>query len=341
MNSIHADLITSTSLSQEMTKELWTPEARLSAFNQVVLEGYINYYERAIKNRNWSPWHDLPFEEMCERGHQLSEDTAHLIEGFLGVEEHVGDYIQEGVRLFHGNQTRRNMHLQWGAEEARHGATWALVLQHSQVRTAEQLTVYVDRVHSTEWQLQQHPGINTPLGSTIYAMVQERQTFFTYQMVRARVRKEYGLPPGPTLEEQERGYEVGVSEAFRLISQDEIAHHGLFLHIVQSALKYFPAPTCDLLVEVLVNFKMPALRLLPNARVFLRAAKRAGLYSSSMDKEKVYIPLLKSLGLDDHQALENAAQLSHSLPEHWNPEHTVLSRTGEWQITPTQTASGL
>ena len=69
----------------------WTPEARQRAFDQAVQEHCIAYFGRALKQRNWSPWHDLPLDEMHERGHLLSEDTVNLTEGFMGVEEYVGD----------------------------------------------------------------------------------------------------------------------------------------------------------------------------------------------------------------------------------------------------------
>jgi acyl-[acyl-carrier protein] desaturase len=324
------------SAALEAVKGPWTYAARQHALDQEVESHYLTYFGRAMKQRNWSPWHDLPLEEMRAHSYQLSEDTLNLIEGFLGVEEHVGDYVQEGLEMFRNHRTRRNMHLQWGAEEARHSVAWELVLQHSQARTEEQLAAYMNKVRETQWQPQQHAGLDTPLGSTAYAMVQERTTFFHYQEVRLRIRKEYGLPPAPTSEERQRGYEIGASEAFRLVGQDEAAHHGLFLRIVQSALKYLPSLTCDTLRHVFAGFEMPALRFLPNSRAFLRAVRRTGLYSSSIHKEKIHDPLLKSLGLDDQQAFEKAVQLSHTLPHHLDPERAKLCRTGEWEITPAQ-----
>lgn len=322
------------SSSPTIMKGPWTPAARQRALDQETESHYIAHFSRAMKQRNWSPWHDLPFDEMRERGHQLSEDTINLIEGFLGVEEYVGDYVQEGLAMFRTHRTRRNMHLQWGAEEAKHSLAWELVLQHSQARTEEQLAAYIEKVHDSRWSQKQHPGIENSLGSTAYAMVQERATFFHYQEVRARIRHEYGLPPEPTPEERQRGYEIGASEAFRVVGQDEIAHYSLFLRIVQSALKYLPSHTCDTLSLVFSGFEMPALRFLPNLRTFLRSVKRTNLYDRNIHQEKVHKPILNSLGLDDHQAFEKAAQLSHSLPDHLSPEDTKLRRTGEWDISP-------
>jgi acyl-[acyl-carrier-protein] desaturase len=314
----------------------WTHEARQRAFDRAVETHAIAYFGRSLKQRNWSPWHDLPLDEMRDRGHQLSTDTINLVEGFMGVEEYVGDYVGEGIALFRANRTRRNLHLQWGAEEAKHGVAWELVLRHSHARTDSQIASYLDKIRDSRWHQTQHRGAEIPLGTTAYAMVQERTTFFHYQEVRERVRTEYGLPPTPTPEERQRGYEIGASEACRLVAQDELAHHTLFLQIVRSALKYLPSLTCDVLTQVFSNFEMPALRFIPNGRAYLRTVRRTNLYSRDIHLEKVHQPLLKSLGLDDQPAFEKAVQLSHALPDHINPEDVTLSRTGEWTIASPQ-----
>ncbi len=294
----------------------WTPEARQHALNQAVQDHCVAYFGRSLKQRNWSPWHDLPLEEMRERGHQLSEDTRTLIEGFMGVEEYVGDYVQDGLEMFRENRSRRNMHLQWGAEEAKHGVAWELVLQHSQARTEAQIETYLDKVRASRWRPAQHHGINSPLGTTVYAMAQERTTFFHYQEVRARVRHEYGLPLAPTPEERQRGYEIGASEACRVVSRDELAHHSLFLQIVRSALHYLPSLTYETLTQVFSRFEMPAMRFIPNGRAYLRAVRRTNLYSADIHKEKVHDPLLKSLGWDSQEAFEQFVPNAHGLSDH-------------------------
>jgi acyl-[acyl-carrier-protein] desaturase len=284
-----------------------------------------------MKQRNWSPWHDLPLDEMHARGHQVSEDTITLIE-LLRREEYVGDYVQVGLEMFHAPHSPQHA-FTVGRGKRRSTAALALVLQHSQARTEEQLTAYVDKVHSTQWKPQQHSGVDTPLGAPSMQWCRTGD-LFPLSKLRSRIRHEYGLPQNPTPEERQRGYEIGASEAFRVVGQDEIAHYGLFLRIVQSALKYLPSLTCDVLTRVLAGFEMPAFRLLPNSRVLLRSVKRTNLYNSVIHREKVHNPILNSLGLDDQQAFEKAARLSHTLPEHSSPESTTLSRTGEWQISP-------
>jgi len=336
MKSISAYSTLPVSETPESAPTSWTQETRQQAFNRAVQDHGIAYFGQALKQRNWSPWHDLPLEEMRERGHQLSEDTHNLVEGFLGVEEHVGDYVQAGVEIFRDDRTRRNIHLQWGAEETRHGVAWELVLEHSHARTETQIAKYLEEGRASRWNQKQHPGVETPLGTTAYAMVQERATFFHYQEMRARIREEYGLPRNPIPEERQRGYEIGASEAFRLVAQDELAHHILFLQIVRSALKYFPEETFAALGQVFTSFEMPILRFLPNTRAFLRSIKRTGFYSSGIHQEKIHTPVLNALGLDDQQAFNRAGQRVHTLPDDVSPDCIKLSRTGEWKIAPAQ-----
>ena len=310
----------------------WTAEARQRAFDREVAEHYIEYYGRAMSLRNWSPWHNLPLEEIRQLGHQLSPETVDLIEGFLGIEEYVGDYVQEGLAIFQQNRTRRNLQLQWGAEEARHGVTWEVVLKHSGARTEEQLQVYMTKAQNTRWNVLQHAGLDTPIGAAVYAMFQERSTYFHYQKLRLRIRQEYGLSTTLTPAEQERGFEVGASEACRLVALDEIAHHGLFLRIVQSAIKYFPSRTFEVLAKVIGGFEMPAIRLIPNARAFLRAVLRTSFYNAEIHQQEIHTPVLKAIGLESHSAFERAAQTAPQLPADLSPESITLSRTGEWII---------
>lgn len=316
----------------EIVKGPWTREARQRALDRDVQAHYIEYFGRALQFRNWSPWHNFPLEEMGQWGSRLSEETFHLIEGFLGVEEYVGDYVLAGLEMFRHDRTRRNLQLQWGAEEAKHGVAWELVLKHSRARTDQQLQTYLDKVRDFRWSVKNHPGADSPLGSTAYAMVQERATYFHYQAMRARIREEYGLPLTPTPEEQQRGSEIGAAEAFRVVGLDEIAHHGIFLQIVQSHIKYFPSLTFEVLTKVFQGFGMPSVRVIPNKRAFLRAVRRTDFYSGDIHREKVHNPVLKSLGLEGCEAFEKAVQLARQLPADLGPDSVTLSRTGEWVI---------
>ncbi len=310
----------------------WTAAARQQAFDREVAEHCIEYTGRALSLRNWSPWHNLPFAEMRQFGHHLSRESIDLIEGFLGIEEYVGDYVQEGLSAFRHNRQRRNLQLQWGTEEARHGVTWELVLTQSGTRTEEQLQRYLTTVQNEQWNPRQHAGLGDAIGAAIYAMFQERATYFHYQKMRLRIRTEYGLPLSLTPLELERGYETGASEACRLVALDEITHHGLFLRIVQSAIKYFPSRTFSLLANVIAGFEMPAIRLIPNARAFFRAVRRTDFYNAAIHQQEIQEPVLKALGLDNQLAFERALQTASALPVDHPPHSIALKRTGEWVV---------
>ena len=46
--------------------------------------------------------------------------------GLGDVYKRQGDYVEEGLEMFRNNRTRRNLQLQWGAEEMKHGVSCLL-----------------------------------------------------------------------------------------------------------------------------------------------------------------------------------------------------------------------
>lgn len=312
----------------------WTREAREHAMAQESHLAYIEYFRKAVKKRNWLPWDDLPLLEMEKMGHMLSEDTIILIQSFLGVEDYVGDYVEDALNIVHGDRTRRNLQLQWGAEEAKHAEAWELVLLHSGARTAEQLKQYRDRVAEYRWTMgENHPGFDTPLGLSVYAMVQERATYFNYDELRKRIRADYKLDEKATPEERERGYQFGAAAAFKIVATDEIAHHGMFLRMVEIHKRYFPYETLDMVLRVLKGFSMPALHILPDEDKLKAALERTQLYTPLKHGRSVANPVLDALGFDNKRALERAVQQSKLLPPGLGPEHVSISRSGEFVVS--------
>ena len=318
----------------------WTRAAREHAVAEEVHLAYIDYFRKAVKTRNWFPWDDLPLAEMRERGHLLSEDTVTLIESFLGIEDYVGDYVADAINIVGKIRARRNISLIWGMEEAKHAESWRLVLLHSGLRTEEQIDNYLEEVNSHTWTMgENHPGFDTPLGVAVYAMVQERATFFNYDELRKRIRSEYGLPEQPTEEERKRGKQIGAAGAFKIVSTDEIAHHAMFLRIVDIYKKYLPGEALDMVFRVLGGFNMPALYLIPNESEMKAALERTRLYTPLKHGRFVANPILDLLGLDNKRALERAVQAAKLLPAGLGPEHVALSRSGEWVVSMEPTAA--
>jgi len=319
-----------------VVKGPWTREARALAASKEARDAFIRYFRKAVKVRTWTPWDDLPLAEMRERGHLLSEDTVTIIEGYLGVEDYVGDYVEDGLHMMNGIRERRNLQLAWGMEELKHAESWELVLLHSGRRTEEQLATYRERVAAHTWRMrEEHPGLDTPLGVAVYAMVQERATYFNYESLRLRIRREYGLSEEPTTFERERKQQIGAAAAFKIVANDEIAHHGIFLELVRIHMRYWPDQVMETLLRVFNGFTMPALSLIPNGDAFAEAMMRTMLHTPLKQGRHVNNPILNALGLKNKRALERAVQSSKLLPPGLGPEHVSLSPTGEFVVSMT------
>lgn len=77
---------------------------------------------------------------------------------------------------------------------------------------------------------------------------------------------------------------------------------------------------------------MPALRLIPNARTFLRAVVGTGLQTREKHMNAVHNPVLKALGLDGDEAFNRAVQEAKLLPPGLGPDQVTLGRSGEFII---------
>ena len=313
----------------------WTHQARLDAIDKESRESFERYFYKAMKVRNWVP-NELPIKEMHEFGHLLSPDTVTIIQAYLGVEEYVGDYVQDGLELFHNNRVRRNLQLAWGMEELKHGWAWELVLLHSGLRTETQLKEYLEEVMSHKWTMREnHPGLETPLGVLCYAMVQERATYFNYDEMRKRIRSEYGLPDKATPEERKRGHQTGAAGAFQIVGRDEIAHHGIFLELTRIHMRYMPEETLETLLKVFRGFTMPALDFIPDGAELEEAMRRTKLHTPRKQITDVNNPILEALGFDNKRALERGVQEAKKLPPGLGPEYVTLSRSGEFVLSTT------
>jgi acyl-[acyl-carrier-protein] desaturase len=313
----------------------WTHQARLDAIEKESRLSFEGYFTKAMKVRNWVP-NELPIKEMHEYGHLLSPDTVTMIQAYLGVEEYVGDYVQEGLELFSNNRVRRNLQLAWGMEELKHGWAWELVLLHSEQRTEVQLKEYIEEVLSHRWSMREnHPGLETPIGVLCYTMVQERATYFNYDEMRKRIRHEYGLPERASPEERRRGHQIGAAGAFQIVGRDEIAHHGIFLDLARIHLRYLPDETLETMMKVFRGFTMPAMDLIPDSTELEEAMRRTKLHTPRKQVTEVNNPILDALGFENRRALERGVQEAKKLPPGLGPEHVSLSRSGEFVLSTT------
>jgi acyl-[acyl-carrier-protein] desaturase len=307
----------------------WTRGAREYAAALEVRDAFIRYFRDAMKVRNWSPWEDLPLAEMRERGRALSEDTITIIQGYLGLEHHVGALIAGALDMVHRRPERRNLHLTWGMEEMKHAEACELVLLHSGRRTEEDLEAYRDEVLPRFTALRdENPILETPLGLACYAMLQERAAFFNYEELRKRIRREYGLPEGLTEPERERGVEIGAAGAFKLVANDELAHHRVFLELVRIYLRYLPQDTLAALQKAFAGIHLPTPALIPNAAQLGEALERTLLLTPLKYARNVRNLVLDALGFEHDDALARAARGAGALPANLAPEQVSIARDG-------------
>lgn len=302
----------------EIVRGPLTLEGRHVAVERATRQLANSFLDDSRLRRTWSPGVDFPLKEIAEQGPNLSSESVDLLEGFMGVEEYVGDYAEAGLVSFRGSRSREDIHLQWSFEEMRHGLGLMQVLTTSGVRTQDQIDDYLDKLAKSRWVPSQHVGLGSPISAVVYGGEQEMGTYINYRSLRRRIRMECGLPENITIEERQRGKQFGISEAIHRIELDEIAHFGLYLKMVKIYLAYFPEETLETIKEVFSNFKMPALRLLPNRQQFIRALLKTEVYNEQVHRNSTHIPVLKAFGFEDEQALDEAIAQAKAQTEYLN-----------------------
>ncbi len=297
LQELHPVQLRTQSKSIYIAREPLTLDARRQALHSETREAVSEYYGKLL-TRSWIPT-KLPFREMQRLGGRLSEDTVTLLEGFMGVENFIGDFVMALLDAYQGDRHLKLFARFWGAEESRHGQALELVLIHSGKRTKDQMNEHDDKISGKLWLPSQHRGVYGALGGIVYSTMQEKETYLDYVRLRERVRNEYGLPEWRTRQEFRWGREIGVSEAISKISRDEIAHHGTYLRLLRAWLCYFPDETIEKIKEIRDAFAMPAMNLLPNKLAFLKAILRTELATKELQESEVFKPLLKSLDLTE------------------------------------------
>jgi acyl-[acyl-carrier-protein] desaturase len=255
---------------------------------------------------SWHPEKSIPIDEIKQMGHYLSEDTINILEGFLGIEEYIGDFMRGGLQGLRRRPQRRRQQLLWGREEFIHGMTLENVLKYSGARTQAQIDTYQEQLLENEWSVSQHKGMTDEIGGALYPLGQERVTEVSYYLVKGRVRAEYGLPEEKTAKERERGFQYGAAEALNRIMLDEGQHHGYYSGLViRGYLPNFPVETLERLLLVLENFDMPSIRFLPNGHEYIRSVKAAGLHlAPEKFNEMVILPMITPMGFEDKSQIQ-------------------------------------
>jgi hypothetical protein len=289
----------------------FTTEAKQLAVQKEVKANYETYFARAAITRMWWPDRLVERNQMAEYGPLVSERTKEILLGFLGVESVVDDYVFGGIQAAGDSVSTRELYMQWGFEERRHGQTFRHSLIDSGLYSQQYVDKFLAEVAEHHWTFEDQTGyMQTPLLGAAYAIFQERQTRWNYTQTRMQLWDEYGSPTDAG------GRQVfpAIAGAIRFPEIDEGAHEANFTNIVRIYMKYFPDQALEALAKVSNHYKMPLVQL-PNAEEFVRCILAAGLGSARTVINEVMNPTLQRMGLESRLALRTAIKNFRNLPE--------------------------
>jgi hypothetical protein len=247
----------------------------------------------------WFPDRLTQRDEMAKLGHMITENTKEILLGFMGVESVVDDYVFEGIKGAGDSISTRELYIQWGFEERRHGQTFRHSLIDSGLYTQEFVDKYIDEVIDHHWTFKEQTGYEgNVLLASAYASFQERHTRWNYTNVRKTLWEEYGSP------RDEKGRRIDPAVAGAIRFPETVAIH----------MKYLPDLAMDALAKVSTNYTMPVVQL-PNGDEFLRAILASGLGKARDVINEIMTPNIQKFGLESRQALKRAVRGFNSLPE--------------------------
>ena len=289
----------------------FTLEAKKAAIQKEVRAIFESYFARAATTRVWFPARLPQRNEMAKYGSRVSDETRDILLGFLGVESFVDDYVAQGIQVAGSSATIREIYIQWGFEESRHGQTLRHCLIDSGLYSQDWVDRYLTECAEDQWTFERQTGYEgTPLLVSAYAIFQERETRRAYTIIRTRLWEEYGCPT----DQVGRRLFPAIAGAIRYVESDEGAHEAHFSNITSVYLKYMPDQALEALMKVSSHYRMPVLQL-PNGEEFIRAVHGIGLDSPRGVLTQVVTPALASMGLESHLALRKAVENFKKLPE--------------------------
>lgn len=289
----------------------FTRQAKQAAIQKEIRENYEAYFDRAARTRSWFPDRLPQRKEMARYGHLVSSESRELLLGFLGVESFVDDYVFAGITAAGNSVTTRQIYIQWGFEERRHGQTFRYALIDSGLYTQEWVDHYLAEVSEDQWSFERQGVYEaTPLVAAAYGTIQERQTRWNYTALRMRLWQEYGSPT------DQAGQHLfpAIAGAIRFPEVDEGAHEANFSSIVRVHLKYMPDQALDALMKVSTKYRMPVVQL-PNGEQFVEAVLAAGMGVARDIINQIMNPALARMGLESRRALRRAVENFLNLPE--------------------------
>ncbi|HVY44313.1 MAG TPA: acyl-ACP desaturase [Minicystis sp.] len=267
----------STKLDLVVPKKNGAP-ARLE---EKLYQEYIQFFEKAERERRWNVFEDIPWERVNKGA---SEELALCAETFCSVEMYLPDYVAGGINCVRKYFGQAWFQANWGYEESKHSLALMQYLVRSGKRTEEQAYDLQNRIFDKTWDL----PFTTPRQMTFYGCVQEMATFVIYVKHRERAAAEN---------------DECLRTIYDYIARDEIAHTRFYQGVIKVLLEEDRVGTLADMAHVFANFKMPGVDIVPDYDARILKMREAGI-DRNVFIQKVYLPILKYLGVSRHDMLK-------------------------------------
>ncbi len=252
----------------------------MSRLEEKLYREYLAFFEKAEKERRWSVFQDIPWERVNK---DATEELALCAETFCSVEMYLPDYVAGGINVVRDYFGQAWFQANWGYEESKHSLALMHYLIKSGKRTEEQMFDLQNRIFSKKWDL----PFTTARQMTFYGCVQEMATFVIYVKHRERAGAE--------------GDEC-LRTIYDLVARDEIAHCRFYQSVIKVLLDEDRQGTLADMAHVFANFQMPGVGIVPDYDSRILKMREAGI-DRAVFIQKVYLPILKFLGVGRHDML--------------------------------------
>ncbi|MGF1511224.1 MAG: acyl-ACP desaturase [Myxococcota bacterium] len=258
------------------------------ALKESIYREYMNFFELAEKNRRWSIFTDIPWDELDPT--VFDEDGALCAETFVGVESYLPDYVSEGLNAVRERFGQAWFSANWGYEESKHALSLREYLVRSGQRTSEQMSAYEELILSRRWQI----PFKTARQMTVYGAIQEQATLMMY-------RHQRGLA-------ESRGDKV-LARIYGFIGRDEAAHADFYRKVVRLELEEDRDGTVEDLAVVFREFRMPGVGLVPDYEERVEVMRKTGGVDRAAFFKEVWFPTLKKLGVTREEVTRASSRL--------------------------------
>jgi len=242
---------------------------------------YMTFFEKAERERRWNVFEDVPWNRINK---DATEELALCAETFCSVEMYLPDYVSQGINVVRPYFGQAWFQANWGYEESKHSLGLMQYLLRSGKRTEEQMFDLQNRIFQKKWTM----PFRTARQMTFYGCVQEMATFVIYVKHRERAADEN---------------DECLRTLYDFIARDEIAHTRFYQGVIKILLDEDREGTLEDMAHVFANFQMPGVGIVPDYESRILKMREAGI-DRSVFIQKVYMPILKYLGVNRHEMLK-------------------------------------